>query len=96
MKGRPCAESKITRVPPRGGSRLIFGADAKVGQRLGEGLGLEHHAFAAAKGTVIDGAVTVVGEGAQIVHVDRDAARLPARGARCRARRSRRKSRERW
>ena len=34
------------------------------------GSGFEDHAFAAAEGAVVDGAVTVVGEGAEIVDAD--------------------------
>ncbi len=40
-------------------------------QRLGQGLRLEHHTLAAAKGPVVHSAVPVVGEVAQIVQVHR-------------------------
>ena len=44
-----------------------FRGDSDGVQGCGDGFGLEHHAFAAAEGSVIDRAVTVVGKGAQIV-----------------------------
>ena len=43
----------------------------RVFEAAENGFGLEHHALATAKGPVIDGAVTVVGEEAEVVRVDR-------------------------
>ena len=53
-------------------SPLRFGSNAQRGQRLGERLGLQYHPLAAAKGAIVDSAVPVVGEGAQILHSDRN------------------------
>ena len=44
--------------------------------RLENRLGLHDHAFAAAEWAVIDGAVTIMGEVAQVVHGDVDELRL--------------------
>ena len=44
----------------------MFRRDAERGEGFGEGFGFEHHAFTAAEGTIIDGAMAVVGEVAQI------------------------------
>jgi hypothetical protein len=52
----------------RGRERLW--SDAEGGEGEGKRLGLEDHAFAAAEGAVVDGAVAVVGEGAEIVDMD--------------------------
>ena len=43
--------------------------EAERGEGFRKRLGFEDHAFSAAEGTVVDGAVTVVGEGAEIVDV---------------------------
>ena len=51
-----------------GRGRFVGDADGFEG--FGEGLGFEDHAFASAKGTVVDGAVTVVGEVAEVVGAD--------------------------
>ena len=57
----------------------LFCRVAGVLRRDAEGLeavvdrpGFEHHAFAAAKGAVVDSAVPVVGEGAEVVGADID------------------------
>jgi hypothetical protein len=44
--------------------------------RLEERLRLQHHPLAAAKRPIIDAAVAILGEYAQILHVDVDQARL--------------------
>ena len=44
--------------------------DAQRLDAIEDGLGLENHAFAAAKGTVVYGAMAVVGEVAQVVEGD--------------------------
>ena len=49
-----------------GGVALGFRRDVQRLDRGSQRLGLQHHAFAAAEGTVIDRAVTIMGEGAQI------------------------------
>ena len=61
-----------------------------------DGLGLDDHAFAAAEGTVVHGAMAVVGEVAQVVggDVDRRRWRWPGSGFRGRA--GRRRSWGRW
>jgi hypothetical protein len=46
-----------------------FGGKGQGLEAVEDGLGLEDHALAAAEGTVVDGAVTVVGEGAEVVDV---------------------------
>ena len=53
---------------------LGFGFDSKGSEAFGDWLGLEDHAFAPAEGTVIDGAMTVVCEGAEIVDGNLDKA----------------------
>ena len=50
----------------------FFGRDGQRLDGFGERFRFEHHAFAASKGTVVDGAVAVVGEAAQVVHGDAD------------------------
>ena len=55
-----------------GGARGAAGGFCGEGQGLEaveDGLGFEDHALAAAEGTVVDGAVTVVGKGAEVVDV---------------------------
>jgi hypothetical protein len=46
------------------------GGDAEVLKALEDRAGLEDHAFTAAKGTIVYGLVTVVGEGAKVVNGD--------------------------
>ena len=60
-----------------------MGCDAERGQGLGQRLGLQHHAFAAAEGAVVDGAMAVVGEVAQIVdaHLDQSFGQRAAQNA---------------
>jgi hypothetical protein len=53
-----------------GGVAGGFRGDVQRFEALEDGLGLQDHALAAAKGAVIDGAMTVVGEGAEVVGVD--------------------------
>jgi len=52
-----------------GGVAGFFGGDGEGFEAVEDGLGLEDHALAAAEGTVVDGAVAVVGEGAEVVGV---------------------------
>ena len=65
VKRVPAAERRIDRFAGEvaGG----FGGDAEGFHALEEGFGFEDHAFASAEGTVVYGAVTVVGELAEIV-----------------------------
>jgi nickel-dependent lactate racemase len=49
-----------------------LGAMPRDSRAVVDGLGLEDHALAAAEGAVVDGAVTVVGEGAEVVGADLD------------------------
>ena len=63
----------------RWGSRVGLGGDAEGFDGFEDGLGLEDHAFAAAEGAVVDGAMAVVGEGAQVVGGDGDLAGERAR-----------------
>jgi hypothetical protein len=53
-----------------GGGAGGSGGDGEGFEALEDGLGLEDHAFAAAEGAVVDGAVTVVGEAAEVVDID--------------------------
>jgi hypothetical protein len=53
---------------------LSFGFNSQGREAFCDGLGLENHAFAAPERTVVDGAMTVVGEGAQIVDGNLDEA----------------------
>jgi hypothetical protein len=55
-------------------SLVWVGRRAQRLDALEDGLGLENHAFAAAEGTVVYGAMAVVGEVAQIVSGDLDRA----------------------
>jgi hypothetical protein len=48
---------------------FCFGCDAQRLDAIEDGFGLEHHAFAAAEGAVVDGAVTVMRKGAEVVGV---------------------------
>ena len=54
-----------------------FWGDVKGFEGFGQGLGFEDHALAAAEGAVVHGAVTVVGEGAEVVDGDVDEPGLP-------------------
>ena len=54
------------------GGAFGLGWDAEGGEGLGQRLGLEDHALAAAEGAVIHGAVAVMGEGAQVVRREFD------------------------
>jgi hypothetical protein len=51
------------------GEAIGFGGDAERLEALEDGLGLEDHAFAAAEGAVVDGAMAIMGEGAEVVGV---------------------------
>ncbi len=67
----------VLAVPPERselsrGARLCFGLNPQRSQRFRKRLGLQHHAFAAAKGAVVHGAMPVMREGAQIVHAHFD------------------------
>ncbi len=57
-----------------GGVAGGFGGDGEGFDGLGEGFGLENHALTAAKGAVVNGAVTVVREAAEVVDLDGDQA----------------------
>ncbi len=74
LKGRPWAERRTT--VSRVWSRCGFGGKGQGFQAGEDGLRLEDHAFAAAEGPVVDGAVAVVGEGAKVVRADGDLAEL--------------------
>ena len=52
------------------GGALGFGGEGERLEAVVDGLGFEDHAFAAAEGAVVDGAVAVVCEGAEVVGVD--------------------------
>jgi hypothetical protein len=52
------------------GETLGLGREMEGFDAVEDGLGLEDHALPAAEGTVVDGAVAVVGEGAEILRVD--------------------------
>jgi hypothetical protein len=59
-------------LPGRGGFGRVYGAigfwgDAEGLEALEDGLRLEDHAFAAAEGAVVDGAMAIMGEGAEVV-----------------------------
>ena len=51
-----------------------FGGDFEGFEGFEDGLAFEEHAFAATEGSVVDGTVAVVGEGAKVVGVDMDEA----------------------
>lgn len=53
-----------------GGVATGLGRDLERFDAIEDGFGLEHHAFAAAEGTIVDGAMTVMREAAEIVGVD--------------------------
>ncbi len=61
-----------------------------------DGFGLEDHAFAAAEGPVVDGAVAVVGKGAEVVGADVDLADVWMARLRTPWVKGRRRSRGRW
>ncbi len=49
-----------------------FGGEVEGVEGVEDGLGLEDHAFSTAEGAIVDGAVTVVGEGTEVVGGDVD------------------------
>jgi len=51
---------------------LSFRQDAQGREGFGQGLGFQNHAFSPTERTVVDGAMPVVGEVAQIVNADHD------------------------
>ena len=63
-----------------GGVTGGLGSEIEGLEALEDGLGLENHALATAEGTVVNGAVAVVGEGAEVVGVG--AGEAGAQGAR--------------
>jgi hypothetical protein len=52
-----------------GGLAVGFWSDLERLDAVEDGFGLEHHAFAASEGAVVDGAVTVMREAAEVVDV---------------------------
>ena len=79
-----------------GGVAGGFFGDAEGFEAVPDGLGLEDHAFAAAEGAVVYGAVAVVREGAEVVGVDLDEAGGDGAAEDAVGRRGRRRSRGRW